>query len=146
MRPQLEATLAYARDGDTVLIHSMDRLARNLRDLLSLVKGMTEKGVRVEFLKEGLIFTGEDSPMARLTLSMMGAFAEFERSLILERQREGIALAKSKGLYKGRKPSLTPEQVAIIRQRAADGVPKTKLAADYKVSRFTLHKYLQAQG
>ena len=101
-RPELTELLRFARDGDTVVVHSMDRLARNLDDLRALVQGLTHKGVRVEFVKESLVFTGEDSPMANLMLSVMGAFAEFERSLIRERQREGIALAKQRGAYKGR--------------------------------------------
>lgn len=102
-RPELTELLRFARDGDTVVVHSMDRLARNLDDLRALVQSLTHKGVRVEFVKESLVFTGEDSPMANLMLSVMGAFAEFERSLIRERQREGIALAKQRGAYKGRK-------------------------------------------
>ncbi|MBV8612714.1 MAG: recombinase family protein, partial [Acetobacteraceae bacterium] len=90
-RPQLELLLSFARAGDTVVVHSMDRLARNLDDLRRIVHTLTGKGVRIEFLKEHLAFTGEDSPMASLMLSVMGAFAEFERALINERQREGIA-------------------------------------------------------
>jgi DNA invertase Pin-like site-specific DNA recombinase len=78
-RPQLTELLRFARDGDTVVVHSMDRLARNLDDLRALVQGLTRRGVRVEFIKEQLVFTGEDSPMANLMLSVMGAFAEFER-------------------------------------------------------------------
>ncbi|MCE0017791.1 recombinase family protein (plasmid) [Klebsiella pneumoniae] len=85
-RPQLEALLSFVREGDTVVVHSMDRLARNLDDLRRLVQKLTQRGVRIEFLKEGLVFTGEDSPMANLMLSVMGAFAEFERALIRERQ------------------------------------------------------------
>jgi DNA invertase Pin-like site-specific DNA recombinase len=96
-RPQLTELLRFARDEATVVVHSMDRLARNLDDLRALVQDLTRKGVRVEFVKERLVFTGEDSPMANLMLSVMGAFAEFERSLIRERQREGIALAKQRG-------------------------------------------------
>ena len=86
-RPQLEALLSFVREGDTVVVHSMDRLARNLDDLRRLVQKLTQRGVRIEFLKEGLVFTGEDSPMANLLLSVMGAFAEFERALIREQQR-----------------------------------------------------------
>ena len=93
-RPQLDALLSFAREGDTVVVHSMDRLARNLDDLRRLVHTLTKRGIRIEFVKECLSFTGEDSPMANLLLSVMGAFAEFERALIGERQREGIALAK----------------------------------------------------
>jgi len=99
-RAQLTELLRFVRDGDTVVVHSMDRLARNLDDLRALVQGLTRRGVRVEFLKEQLVFTGEDSPMANLRLSVMGAFAEFERSLIKERQREGIALAKQRRLQR----------------------------------------------
>jgi len=79
-RPQLETMLAFVRELDTVVVHSMDRLARNLDDLRRLVQQLTRRGIRIEFIKEGLTFTGEDSPMAHLMLSMMGAFAEFERS------------------------------------------------------------------
>lgn len=86
-RPELDSLLSFVRDGDTVVVHSMDRLARNLDDLRRLVQKLTRKGVRIEFVKECLTFTGEDSPMANLMLSVMGAFAEFERSLIHERQR-----------------------------------------------------------
>lgn len=111
-RPALEELLAYIREGDTLIVHSMDRLARNLDDLRRIVGDLTSRGVRIEFVKEGLAFTGDDSPMATLLLSVMGAFAEFERALIRERQREGIAIAKQKGVYKGRKRSLTGEQVS----------------------------------
>jgi DNA invertase Pin-like site-specific DNA recombinase len=102
-RPQLEALLNYVREGDTVVIHSMDRLARNLDDLRRLVFDVTSRHIKIQFLKENLIFTGEDSPLANLLLSVMGAFAEFERALIRERHLEGIALAKKRGEYKGRK-------------------------------------------
>lgn len=123
-RPQLEAMLSFVRDGDTVIAHSMDRLARNLDDLRALVRTLTGKGVRFEFVKEQLTFTGEDSPMANLLLSVMGAFAEFERALIRERQREGIALAKTRGAYRGRKQSLTPAQADELRARVAAGESK----------------------
>lgn len=81
-RPALEELLAFVREGDTVVVHSMDRLARNLDDLRRLVQQLTKRGIRIEFVKECLTFTGEDSPMANLLLSVMGAFAEFERALI----------------------------------------------------------------
>jgi hypothetical protein len=80
-RPALEAMLKQVRKGDVVLCHSMDRLARNLDDLRRVVLGLTSRGVRVEFVKEGLNFTGDDSALSKLLLSVMGAFAEFERSL-----------------------------------------------------------------
>ena len=98
-RPQLEALMRFVGQGDTVVVHSMDRLARNLDYLRRLVSTLTERGICIEFIKEQLTFTGEDSPMANLMLSVMGAFAEFERALIRERQREGIALAKQRGAY-----------------------------------------------
>lgn len=142
-RPQLQAALAYVRDGDLLRCPSMDRFARNLDDLRSLVRDLTARGVRVQFIKEGLTFTGDDSPMANLLLSVMGAFAEFERLLIRERQSEGIAIAKANGVYKGgRKPSLTAEQVAAARERIATGVPKAVVARDLGVGRSTLHNYL----
>jgi DNA invertase Pin-like site-specific DNA recombinase len=142
-RPQLVELVRFARDGDTVVVHSMDRLARNLDDLRSLVQKLTGKGVRVEFLKEGLVFTGEDSPMANLMLSVMGAFAEFERSLIKERQREGIALARLRGAYRGRKKTLSPEKAAELVSRAAAGIPKSALAREYGISRETVYQYLR---
>jgi DNA invertase Pin-like site-specific DNA recombinase len=142
-RPELEALLAFAREGDTVVVHSMDRLARNLDDLRRLVQMLTKRGIWIEFVKEGLHFTGEDSPMANLLLSVMGAFAEFERALIRERQREGIALAKKRGAYRGRKKALSPEQVADLRQRAAAGDQKATLAREFGISRETLYQYLR---
>ncbi|WP_295623200.1 recombinase family protein [uncultured Lamprocystis sp.] len=142
-RPQLDALLGFVREGDTVLVHSMDRLARNLDDLRRLVQTLTKRGVRVAFVKEHLTFTGEDSPLANLMLSVMGAFAEFERALLRERQREGIALAKQRGVYRGRKKSLAPAQVAELRQRAAAGEPKATLARALGISRETVYQYLK---
>jgi len=142
-RPQLDALLSFVREGDTVVVHSMDRLARNLDDLRRLVQKLTKGGVRIEFIKENLIFTGEDSPMANLMLSVMGAFAEFERALIHERQREGIALAKQRGAYRGRKKSLLPDQVAELRHRVAAGEKKAGLAREFGISRETLYQYLR---
>ena len=141
-RPQLQAALEYLRDGDLFMVHSMDRLARSLDDLRRIVRELTEKGVQVQFVKEGLTFTGEDKPMSNLLLSMLGAVAEFERSMIRERQREGIELAKKKGVYKGRKPSLTAAQVAEIRKRVKAGEKKARLAAEYRISRQTLYTAL----
>jgi DNA invertase Pin-like site-specific DNA recombinase len=143
-RPQLDAMIGFVRDGDTVLVHSMDRLARNLDDLRSTVRTLTGKGVRVEFVKEQLTFTGEDTAMATLLLSVMGAFAEFERALLLDRQREGIALAKQRGAYRGRKPSLNSEQIARLTERAAAGDAKTALAREFGISRETVYQYLRA--
>jgi DNA invertase Pin-like site-specific DNA recombinase len=142
-RPQLAALLGFVRDGDTVIVHSMDRLARNLDDLRRLVRELTARGVAVQFVKEQLTFTGEDTAMATLLLSVMGAFAEFERALIGERQREGIALAKKRGAYRGRTPSLTQQQASTLRGRAAEGVAKARLAREFGISRETVYHYLR---
>ena len=145
-RPQLTALLGFIRDGDTVVCHSMDRLGRNLDDLRKLVFGMTERGVRVEFIKENLIFTGADSPMANLLLSVMGAIAEFERQLIRERQREGIALAKKRGVYKGRPATLNATATTSLLERLAAGEKPSELAREFKISRMTLHRYRTRAG
>lgn len=144
-RPALESLLAFVREGDTVVVHSMDRLARNLDDLRRLVQDFTRRGVRIQFVKEGLVFTGDDSPMANLLLSVMGAFAEFERALIRERQREGISLAKQRGAYRGRKKSLPPNKADELRRRAGAGEKKNKLAREFGISRETLYQYLKAE-
>lgn len=142
-RPELELLMQYVREGDTVVVHSMDRLARNLDDLRQTVQKLTGRGIRIQFVKENLVFTGEDSPMATLMLSVMGAFAEFERALIRERQREGIALAKQRGAYRGRKRSLSGRDIAEIRRRIDAGEKKAKVARDYGISRETLYQYLK---
>ena len=143
-RPQLNELIRFVRDGDTVVVHSMDRLARNLEDLRRIVRTFTDKGVGVEFVKEHLVFTGDDSPMASLMLSVMGAFAEFERALIRERQVEGIAKAKQRGAYKGRKKSLAENQILALIDRAARGETKTALAKEFGISRETVYTYLRA--
>lgn len=135
LRPELDSLLAFARDGDTAVVHSMDRLARNLDDLRRLVQKLTQRGARIEFVKECLTFTDEDSPMTNLMLSVMGAFAKFERPLIRERQCEGIALAKQRGAYRGRKKSLSGEQIAELKRRVAAGEQKAKLAREFGISR-----------
>ena len=142
-RPELENLKQFVRDGDTVIVHSMDRLARNLDDLRQIVRSLTEKGVKIQFMKENLTFSGDDSPLANLLLSVMGAFAEFERSLIRERQLEGIALAKQRGAYTGRKKGLTDDQIVHLKQRAASGEQKAQIARDLGISRETLYKYLK---
>jgi DNA invertase Pin-like site-specific DNA recombinase len=142
-RPQLEECLKFLREGDTLHVHSMDRLARNLDDLRRIVKDLTGRGVAVKFEKEVLTFSGESSPMANLMLSMLGAVAEFERSLILDRQREGIAIAKSEGKYLGRRSTLTDEQVHAMRTRAAAGESKTAIARDFGISRETLYQKIR---
>ena len=142
-RPALDTLLTFVRDGDTVVVHSMDRLARNLDDLRRVVQTLTKRGIRIEFVKEGLVFTGEDSPLSQLMLSVMGAFAEFERALIGERQREGIALAKQRGAYQGRKKSLSESEIAQLCLRVERGDKKAHIARDFGISRETLYQYLR---
>lgn len=142
-RPALGQMLDYARDGDVVLVHSMDRLARNLDDLRNIVKQLTAKQVKVRFIKESLEFTGDDSPISTLLLSVMGAFAEFERNLIKERQLEGITLAKKRGAYKGRKKSLNQEQQEALVKAARNGFSKTEIASHFGINRSTVYEYLK---
>ena len=134
--------LAFVRDGDTIVVHSMDRLARNLDDLQKMVKELTHRGVKIQFIKENLTFTGEDSPMANMLLSVMGAFAEFERAIIRERQMEGIAIAKRKGRYKRRKPKFTDDQISEIKERANTGEKKAVLAREFGISRETIYRHI----
>ena len=124
-RPQLHAILSFVREGDTIVCHAMDRLARNLDDLRKLVLDLVKRGVHVRFVKESLTFTGEDSPIAHLLLSVIGAVAQFERDLIRERQREGIALAKQRKVYLGRVRSLSAAQTDDLRRES--GLGKGKL-------------------
>lgn len=142
-RPELNALLSFIREGDTLVVHSMDRLARNLFDLRQLVTTLTSKEIRIEFVKEGLTFSGEDSPMAILMLSVMGSFAEFERALLKERQKEGIALAKKRGAYRGRKKTLSEDKIDEIKTRIESGDKKTEIAKDLGISRETLYQYLK---
>ena len=145
-RLALNQMLEYARDGDTIVVHSMDRLARNLDDLRKIVKTLTAKQIKVKFIKESLEFTGDDSAISNLLLSVMGAFAEFERSIIKERQMEGIALAKKRGVYKGRKKTLDDEQVKELIYRVSLGERKTNLAKEFGISRETLYQYLRVKS
>lgn len=147
-RPQLNACLKHLRKNDTLVVYSLDRLARNLDDLRKIVKDLNERGVVVRFVKENLVFNGDASPMSNLLLSVMGAFAEFERNLILERQREGIAIAKQNGVYKGRKPAMDDSRIAELIARDIDNGQKrrTELAREFGISRQTLYKYLDMRG
>ena len=145
-RPELQKMLNFVREGDTLVVHSLDRLARNLADLLTMVQELTNRGVSVRFLHEELDFdAGEEaSPMAKLMLSLVGAFAEFERSMIKRRQAEGIALAKERGVYKGRQRSVTDEQIQEIRSLMSIGVPLSSAARKVGISRTTAYKYLKS--
>lgn len=141
-RPQLKEMLQYLREGDTLVVHSMDRLARNLLDLLKMVRVLTRRGVTIIFKKENTTFNGENDAIANLMLSIMGAIAEFERELINERIREGVAIAHAAGKYKGRKPAVTSEQVDVAKARIKLGVSVATIARDLGIHRTTLYSYL----
>lgn len=141
-RPQLQACLEYLREGDHLIVHSMDRLARNVEDLLRIVRTLNEKGISVEFMKEKISFNGDADSIAHLLLTLLGAVAQFERSLILERQREGIAIAKREGRYKGRRHNLTTEQAASLVARAKTE-KKASLAREFGLSRETVYQYIR---
>jgi len=143
-RPALQAMLSHVREGDTVLVHEISRLARNTADLLALVKQLTDKGVSITFKKEGLTFTGDKAnAMNQMLLTMLGAVSSFELAMINERRAEGQAKARAEGKHMGRTAKLSPEQVAAIRQRATTE-NKTALADEYGVSRATLYAALKA--
>ena len=146
-RPKLTECLAYLRSGDTLHIHSIDRLARSLRDLLNIVEDLLARGVKIVFHKEGMTFDGVNpNPSQALYLKVLGSVAEYERALIRERQAEGIALARQRNAYDrcGRKPSLTPKQIEEIKLRLASGEAIAPIAREYKVSRQTI--YLHCKG
>ncbi|MFZ2274854.1 recombinase family protein [Corynebacterium variabile] len=140
-RPGLDAALSYLRAGDTLAVASMDRLARSLRDLHNLVDELTAAKVRVQFLQEGQTYSDDPSPSSQLLLSMLGAVAEFERSIIRERQADGIARAKARGIYKGRTP-VPAEKISQARELISRGVPKARAARDLGISRSSLYKHL----
>ncbi len=143
-RPGLTDCLEYLREGDTLIVHSIDRLARNLSDLQNIVDSLIAKRISVQFNKENLMFSGIDNPMNKLMLQMMGAFSEFERNLIRERQREGIEIAKKKGKKFGRPSKLNQEQVQSIKSRLKNGESKNKLSKEYGISRPTIYRLLAA--
>lgn len=142
-RPALTEMLEYVREGDTIVCYSICRLARDLQDLMHLVQTLTGRGVAIRFMKEGLTFTGDESPMQTMILQVMGSFAQMERSLIRERQREGQQAARAKGKVPGRKPKLSPEQVIELHARVSANEPKAQIARDLGISRETLYSYLK---
>lgn len=143
-RPELQKMLSFIREGDTLIVHSLDRLARNLADLLTMVQELTDRGVSVVFMNERLSFdAGADaSPTSKLMLSMIGAFAEFERSMIRRRQAEGIALAKERGVYKGRPRSISDETLEKVNALVDQGIPLATAAKKVGISRSTVYRYL----
>ncbi len=141
-RPQLQECLNWIRKGDTLHVHSIDRLARNLVDLQNLVISITAKDVTLKFHKEGLTFTGDsNNPMNKLLLQMLGAVAEFERNLIKERQAEGIRVAMEKGVKFGAKPKLSDEQISELKLLIQAGGKITEVAKQFGVTRPTIYKH-----
>ena len=142
-RPGLKRCFEYLREGDTLHVHSMDRLARNLKDLQFIVDDLTGKGIAIQFHKENLTFTSDANAMSKLLLQVMGAVAEFERSLINERRLEGMAAAKKKGKRFGRPSALTEEQKQQIQNMRDRRVPVTEIAKTLSVSRQTVYTALK---
>ncbi len=141
-RPQLKFMMDYVREDDTIYVHSMDRLARNVKDLRNLVDNLISKKVQIHFLKENLIFDGVDNPMSNLMLSLMGAFAEFEHAFIMERQREGIEAAKKSKKFKGGHDKLNVDQIEFIKNLLAQRKSIGQISRDLGVCRVTLYKFL----
>lgn len=141
-RPQLEIMLEFVREDDTVIVHSMDRLARSVRDLRKIVDDLVARKINIEFVKERLVFDGNDNAMSNLLLSVMGALAEFELSFIRERQREGIEAAKKKGKYRGSKRKLSSERIEVLRQHLGKTKSKSQLARELGISNPTLYRYI----
>ena len=142
-RPALKEMLAYIRGGDEVVVFSIDRLARNLRDLEDIIKEINGKDASATFLSEHLTFSGSDDAMSTLMLQMMGSFAQFERSMILKRQAEGIAAAKAKRhttgevVYKCRKASIDRD---VISKMIKAGSSLTSIAKSLGISRQSVHR------
>ncbi len=142
-RPELQSMIDFARDGDEVIVWSIDRMARDLRDLQSIIQTLNDKNVSITFLTENLTFSpSNNDPFAKLQLHLMGAFAEFERSIIRKRQAEGIAKAKAKGIYKGRKPTIDPVKVMELYNQ---GLGPTKIANEMGISRVSVYRALKAK-
>jgi DNA invertase Pin-like site-specific DNA recombinase len=138
-RPALQEMLAYIRKGDEVICHSIDRLARNLRDLEDIIKEVNSKGGSVTFITERLTFSGSDDAMSTLMLQMMRAFSQFERSMIKKRQAEGIAAAKARpdSPYKGRKPSIDRK---VILQMLESGHSIAGISRTTNISRQSVYR------
>ena len=137
-RPGLEELLRYIRDGDRVVVFSIDRLARDLRDLQQIIQEVLEAEASIEFVKEKLTFTPDkDDPFQTLQLQMMGAFAQLERSLIRSRQAEGIAKAKERGVYKGRKRSINRDRVLELK---SEGAKVSQIASELNISRMSVYR------
>lgn len=145
-RPALKEMLAYVRDGDNIIVHAMDRLARNTQDLLQMVSYLNRNNISIRFVVENLTFDGSHNPIAKCMLTMMGAIAEFELSLMQERQKEAVQRAKREGKYKGRPKNafkLSPDQINYIKRSLSMGVPQMKLVRELNVTRTTIRNYMK---
>ena len=144
-RPELKQLISYARLGDVIHVHDISRMARNTEDLLRLVKEFTEQGISLEFHKEHLEFNGQNNPTQQLMLTMLGGIYQFERSMILERQREGIAIAKAKAKAKGKYCGKPINEVihGKIRELFSQGVNKSQIAKQLGCTRPTVYKALK---
>lgn len=136
-RPHLSALMEYVREGDEVHVHDISRMARNLEDLIGLVKQLNGKSVSITFHKENLTFTGQQSPMQELLLGVLGSVYQFERSMLLERQKEGIQKAKQAGKYKGRPASVNKEEITAALE---SGLSIRKTASQLGVSISTVQR------
>ena len=140
-RLALQEMIAFVREGDEVVVYSIDRLARDLRDLQSIIQMLNDKQVSIYFISERLSFAGDaDDPFSRLQLQLMGAFAEFERNIIRKRQAEGIAKAKTRGAYKGRKKQVDDQKIVMMK---GEGQKVSEIAATLGVSRMTVYRALE---
>ena len=146
-RPQLQAMLSTLRPGDLVNVHELSRLARNTKDLLAIVEQILGIGASIKFHKENLTFNGgeEQDAFQQLMLTMLGAIAQFERNLLLERQREGIAIAKAKGKYKGKKSRFSEADIQEMKERfSVPGTNKSALARQYGITRQHMYRLVAA--
>jgi DNA invertase Pin-like site-specific DNA recombinase len=143
-RQGLKECMEYVRQGDLLVIDSIDRLARNLHDLQELIDSLVKKGVSVQFIKENLTFNSKSDPMSSLMLQMMGAFAEFERTMIKARQREGIDAAKKAGKHMGRPAVITKKLVLEAKCLKEQGISIRQIGFRLKVSRPSVYKMLEA--
>lgn len=147
-RPKFQEMLSYVREGDMIVVHSMDRFARSLKDLVTELDKLVKRGIAIQFVKENITFTAQSTPMDNLMLQLMGAFAQFEREIILERQKEGIKLAAAQGKYKGRVNKLSPTQAETLRQTWNEGKYPSKIALGkaFGISRQAVYRYLKANN
>ncbi len=142
-RKGLNECLAYVREGDRLVVHSIDRLARNLQDLQELVNTLINKGVSVQFIKENLTFNAHKDPIATLTLQIMGAFAEFERTMIRSRQKEGITQARLSGKHLGRKPKVDNKFRKVVKEKVESCQSIRSIAKELGVCRATIYKAIE---